>query len=53
MSENVKAILGTMTFGNQVDQTTANKMVRLFLDSGHSEIDTAFTYTNGKAETML
>ena len=53
MLENVKAILGTMTFGNQVDQTTANKMVELFLDCGHIEIDTAYTYTNGKSETML
>jgi aflatoxin B1 aldehyde reductase len=53
MSEDVKAVLGAMTFGNQVDQTTADKMVRLFLDSGHTEIDTAYVYTNGESETIL
>jgi aflatoxin B1 aldehyde reductase len=53
MSVDVKAILGTMTFGNQVDQTTADKMLGLFLDSGHTEIDTAYLYTGGKSETIL
>jgi aflatoxin B1 aldehyde reductase len=53
MSKNVKVILGAMTFGNQVDQSTADKMLGMFLERGHTEIDTAYVYTNGKSETML
>jgi len=53
MAKGVSAILGTMTFGNQVDQNTADEMVRLFLDAGHTKIDTAYIYTEGKSEQIL
>ena len=53
MSKDVKVVLGTMTFGNQVDLQTAEEMTRLFLESGHTEIDTAYIYTNGGSETVL
>lgn len=42
MSSDVKAVLGTMTFGNQADLPTADKMTRCFIDNGHVEIDTAY-----------
>ncbi len=53
MAKEVKAILGTMTFGKQVDEQTADGMVRLFLDSGHRELDTAYIYTDGQSELIL
>ncbi|MEW6673119.1 MAG: aldo/keto reductase [Thermodesulfobacteriota bacterium] len=49
----MKVILGTMTFGKQVDEKTAERIVKMFLDHGHSEIDTAFTYIGGKTEEIL
>ena len=49
----MKIILGTMTFGDQVDHDTAQSMVDLFVDSGHSELDTAHQYCEGKTEQML
>ncbi len=49
----MKQILGTMTFGEQVDQTGARSILDLFVDSGNSEIDTAHQYCDGKTEEML
>ena len=49
----MKQILGTMTFGEQVDQTGARSILDLFVDSGNSEIDTAHEYCDGKTEEML
>lgn len=42
-----------MNFGPQVDLSTAEKMVQLFLAEGNREIDTAFVYNDGSTEIML
>jgi aflatoxin B1 aldehyde reductase len=49
----MKIILGTMTFGDQVDQATAESLLQNFTAAGHSEIDTAHTYCDGRTEEML
>jgi len=49
----MKQILGTMTFGDQVDQGTAQAMISLFTDSGNAELDTAYQYCEGRTERML
>jgi len=46
-------ILGTMNFGGQVDERTADQMVRIFLDHGGKELDTANRYCNGLTEEIL
>lgn len=42
-----------MTFGGQVDEATADRLVGMFLDAGHGEIDTAFSYGDGRTEEIL
>ena len=49
----MKQILGTMTFGDQVDQDTARSMLDLFLTSDQHELDTAYQYCDGRTEEML
>lgn len=48
----IKPILGTMTFGQQVDKYDAKKMVNNFL-STNNELDTAFVYNEGNSERIL
>ncbi len=48
-----RLVLGTMTFGSQVDQAGANAMVDAALDSGIDHFDTANVYNGGAAEEML
>lgn len=48
-----EVILGTVTFGSQVDEKTAERMVGLFLDRGHKELDTAYSYCDGLTEEIL
>ncbi len=45
--------LGTMTFGSQVDEPTAARMVDACLEAGINFFDTANMYNQGKAETIL
>jgi len=45
--------LGTMTFGQGVDESTAARMVDLALDAGVNFFDTANTYAGGDSEIML
>jgi aryl-alcohol dehydrogenase-like predicted oxidoreductase len=45
--------LGTMTWGRGTDEHEAADQLRVFLDSGGTLIDTAFSYSNGDAERML
>ena len=45
--------LGTMTFGNGADRTEAENMLSLAFDAGVNFIDTANSYNNGTAETIL
>ncbi len=53
MGNSVNIILGTMTFGPQVNEATAEIMVNSFLDDGHHEIDTAYVYNDGVSEEIL
>jgi aflatoxin B1 aldehyde reductase len=46
-------ILGTVTFGSQADEKTAERMVDLFLDRGYRELDTAYSYSEGLTEEIL
>lgn len=49
----MKQILGTMTFGDQVDQDTAQEMLQQFTAAENNEIDTAHIYCDGRTEEML
>jgi len=49
----MKAILGSMTFGDQVGQLDAANMVNTFCKAGYRELDTAYMYCAGKTETLL
>lgn len=49
----MKTILGSMTFGDQVDQPTALAMIDTFKAATHVEIDTAYVYCDGKTEALL
>ena len=53
MSKPIRLVLGTMTFGPQVDLEGSRAMVRRFLDAGHTEIDTAYVYNKGDSERYL
>ncbi|WP_323749863.1 aldo/keto reductase [Curtobacterium sp. VKM Ac-1376] len=47
------AVLGTMTFGDSVDEPTAAAMVDLFREAGGTGIDTANGYAGGRSEEIL
>jgi len=49
----MKKILGTMTFGQQTDETEAKKIVEVFLRDGNEELDTAYVYNEGRSEQIL
>jgi aflatoxin B1 aldehyde reductase len=48
-----RIILGTMNFGEQVDEHAADRMLSMFLDRGYREVDTAYRYNNGASEEIL
>ncbi len=48
-----RIILGAMNFGEQVDETAADRMLAMFLDLGYKEIDTAYRYNDGASEEIL
>ena len=48
-----RIILGTMNFGEQVDELAADHMLAMFLDLGYNEIDTAYKYADGASEEIL
>lgn len=45
--------LGTMTFGSETDEHTANQMLNAFVDAGGTFIDTANGYGGGASEEIL
>ena len=49
----VKLILGTMTFGESVVSPDVEAFVNAFLDAGYDELDTAFVYNEGNCERLL
>jgi aryl-alcohol dehydrogenase-like predicted oxidoreductase len=48
-----RLVLGTMTFGSQVDQQTATAMVARSMAAGINHFDTANAYNGGESELML
>ncbi|KAB5537256.1 hypothetical protein PHYPO_G00116720 [Pangasianodon hypophthalmus] len=46
-------LLGSMAFGGRADADTSAKMVKVFLERGHEELDTAFMYNDGNAEMII
>ena len=49
----MRIILGTLNFGQQVNEQIAERMINLFIESGYNEIDTAYRYGGGKTEVIL
>lgn len=50
---NVKLVLGTMTFGESVFRPQTDAFIDVFLDAGYDEMDTAYVYNDGTCERML
>lgn len=48
-----RAVLGTMTFGGQVDSAEAASMIDLAIEHGVNFIDTANVYNTGESERIL
>jgi aryl-alcohol dehydrogenase-like predicted oxidoreductase len=48
-----RACFGTMTFGGQVDEAAAGRIVDFCFENGVNFFDTANSYTEGRAETIL
>ncbi|XP_017650764.2 aflatoxin B1 aldehyde reductase member 2 isoform X2 [Nannospalax galili] len=46
-------VLGTMEMGRRMDVTSSGASVRAFLERGHTELDTAFMYSDGQSESIL
>ncbi len=53
MKDKIKLVLGTMTFGPQVDLEGSKQMIDMFLNNGNHEIDTAYVYNEGDTERIL
>lgn len=49
----VGLVLGTMTIGESVFNPLAEEFIDAFLDAGHLELDTAYSYNNGDSERLL
>ena len=49
----MKLILGSMTFGGQVDRDGARRLIDSFTAAGNREIDSAYQYCDGATEKML
>ena len=49
----MQIILGTMTFGGQVDEPGAARLVERFRGRGHRQLDTAYVYNDGATEELL
>uniref|UniRef100_A0A8C9AXA2 Aldo-keto reductase family 7 like/pseudo n=1 Tax=Phocoena sinus TaxID=42100 RepID=A0A8C9AXA2_PHOSS len=46
-------VLGTMEMGRRMDALASAAAVRAFLERGHTELDTAFMYSDGQSESIL
>lgn len=53
MAGKIDLILGTMTFGESVFQPDVEQFVNIFLESGYTELDTAYVYNGGQCEKLL
>ena len=50
---NMKLILGTMTFGEQLFGNDVRDMIEYFLSQGLNELDTAYVYNEGQCEVLI
>ena len=48
-----ETLLGTMAFGGRADAGQSGDMVKAFLGKGHSHLDTALMYVDGKSEAII
>src|SRR2546423_1951398 len=48
-----RACFGTMTFGSQVDEAAATRIVDRAIDGGVNFFDTANVYNHGASETIV
>ena len=46
-------VLGALEFGRRMDASASAAAVRAFLERGHTELDTAFIYADGRSESIL
>ncbi|XP_023578231.1 aflatoxin B1 aldehyde reductase member 2 isoform X4 [Octodon degus] len=46
-------VLGTMEMGRRMDASASAASVRAFQERGHTELDTAFMYSDGQSESIL
>eukprot|EP00026_Physarum_polycephalum_P013430 Phypoly_transcript_13829.p1 GENE.Phypoly_transcript_13829~~Phypoly_transcript_13829.p1 ORF type:complete len:336 (+),score=58.95 Phypoly_transcript_13829:25-1008(+) len=51
--QKIDIVLGTMTFGSQVDEPESKEFLNYFLSHGGHNIDTAIAYNKGKTETII
>lgn len=49
----VKLVLGTMTFGESVFGTDVADMIKCFLKKGYNELDSAYVYNEGQSEVLI
>uniref|UniRef100_A0A6A7G8S2 Aflatoxin B1 aldehyde reductase member 4 n=1 Tax=Hirondellea gigas TaxID=1518452 RepID=A0A6A7G8S2_9CRUS len=49
----LRIVLGAMDFGRYAKEPDSFSMIDMFLNDGHSEIDTALMYAGGKSEKIL
>uniref|UniRef100_A0A8D3BKF7 Aldo-keto reductase family 7, member A3 (aflatoxin aldehyde reductase) n=1 Tax=Scophthalmus maximus TaxID=52904 RepID=A0A8D3BKF7_SCOMX len=47
------SLLGTMAFGGRADAELSLEMAQAFLARGHSRVDTALMYVDGKSEAVI
>jgi len=45
--------LGTMTYGNQIDEAESVKLIKWMIDAGINFIDTADMYVDGRTEEIV
>ena len=49
----MNAILGTMTFGEQIFESEAIRIIDAFLERGYNRLDTAYVYNGGESERII
>ena len=53
LNNQIKLVLGTMTFGEQLFDEDALQVMQYFLDNGYNELDTAYVYNEGLSEKII
>ncbi|KAL0180690.1 hypothetical protein M9458_023096, partial [Cirrhinus mrigala] len=52
-SKHPVTLLGSMAFGGRADAKLSAQLVQVFLERGHNELDTAYMYNDGQAESII